>query len=395
MNKRLNYKLLAALTSFAFSLLCLTATTLAWFSLSNTLVVDMINIYLTSGEELEFGLKADSSDIQALKKSYGSELGEWVGDIFYVSSSPKKPTKGVVTQDMLEDFGYLRKNDTLAPVSSVHQENWFDADNVTSIFPQFTKHPTREHIKGDQFAVNTDNYGYYYQFEFFMRTSKLTRRYMYLNEKTFLAADVAKNKVVSDREGFDYDRLNNVEKYLRMSILTEKDYIIYEPHPTMLMDDSYEKTAFFGRMDLDGQDGIYDYSQDNYKEILYGSYQNEDKIVYREEARIINQPFTGLGGGFLANSYEFATPVDVEESLKNGVIGEYENTLKPIDIKNDKHQVKAENALAEVGHDIPTRIVVSVWAEGWDRDCNALSQNSHFEFSLVFNTTDPRDPIYQ
>lgn len=323
--------------------------------------------------------------------------GTWEGNIFYTNSSDSIAT-AYITNEMLEDFGYINKGDTLIPVSSAHQEKWYDpsnSENATTVLPQFTKQPTQTNIRGDALAVNEDRFGYYYQFEFFMRSSTAQRLYMFLNEETTIDADAQKNQMTSRSTSLDYLQLNDVENYLRLSVLSHNGYMIYEPHPNLLDDDSYEQTRFFGRMDVDARDGVFDFDAWTYKEIVYGNITNEDKIVYGEEARVQNEPFNFWGGGFTGNTYQNAEAVDIEKSLENGMLGAVEQTVTPdvIGDKSNGYQSRVDNALAILEGREPTRIVVSIWAEGWDRDCNLLSQDASFVANLVFNARDQREMI--
>lgn len=366
------YKVMIALSSFILSITCLTATTFAWYAIANETFVDNIKISLRGDDKIEIGLKAPND---SLKDKYTNENGEWVGDIYFIDQK-----KSMITEQMLLDFEYITGEEKMIPVTSAHKNLWYDEKAEQVQKPVLYKMPGSSNIRGDVSVIESEIKDYYYSFEFYVRASNPV--YVFLEGGTYITPNIDKNKETAEKYNLNVDQLNNIDKYMRCSISGSNSYMIYEANPS-IKDKKYVETNYFGRLDISPFDGYYDYDLNTKKEILYGSYLNENKIVYDESGRTNGNDFDQMSGGFEANTHQKAIPIDIEKSIKNGIEGEVEKTIKPEEIKDINHyREDLSNSICYLGKDSIEKIYVNVYCEGWDRDCNANSSLASFNFNL-------------
>ena len=122
----------------------------------------------------------------------------------------------------------------------------------------------------------------YYQFEIYVKSSK--DMFIYVDSSTSLLPDGNSNRQVARNSGdVTTDELNKTVESLRVSYYTEDNYFIYEPYPDYVNGERVRE-PYFGKLDAVPHDGYYDIDLD-YNEILYGAYENADKIVYDESGR--------------------------------------------------------------------------------------------------------------
>ena len=116
MNKKINYKVMAAFSSFVLAVASLVTVTVAWYEFSNALQVDNLSYTIYDDEGvLQLGLKAPASSFSSLKEKYSDETGEWVDDIYYFTDNEFH-----ITTDVLTDFGQYDEGTKLQPISNAY-----------------------------------------------------------------------------------------------------------------------------------------------------------------------------------------------------------------------------------------------------------------------------------
>lgn len=180
------------------------------------------------------------------------------------------------------------------------------------------------------------------------------------------------------------DSMDNLYRSLRISILVpdEKDYQYSVIDPFKKGD-----TYFASDMDL-SLDGYYDWYYDgsSKREILYGDIDEDtrDRIVY--ETTLGNQTDMSFpkndqdkNSSFDALTREDCYHLDFEKSLENGLKAAKEHSYAL------KDQGQAYNELMiPVYRNTPQKIVLSVYLEGWDRECINSTMGGTFLSTLSF-----------
>ena len=432
---RNRYKIAAAFSSVALTLASLGASTLAWFAISNVLHVTDLGYYFVAEENTEFGLKAPVELLSSLKSAYYlAEDGEWVdndddGEVetFFFARQVNK-------EDLLA-FGQYDESTRLIPVTSAFQSEWFGKPGFER--PQFAKMPTYENPTACEFLTDDEIKDYMFQFTFYVRAKSASAGlFVFPYSDTKVMANKDKNITVAnefnskysdpnDRHRISVDDVNKVEDYIRVSFYSEmtyeplmgddkiegmKDfttgpkYQIIDASPNIVGSEAQKyDVPYFGRLDISPNDGYYDYYQSSKKEILYGSY-GQNTVMYSESARETNYSNSTLQNCFLANTRPGIEPVlgtgdDHTGEIQYTVTKEnnnkdyFENSYPRGYLLTDFANQKVSNpylneygwyhmpndAICYVTHDKPQKMIVSVWAEGWDRDCNNLSQEANFD----------------
>ena len=167
-------------------------------------------------------------------------------------------------------------------------------------------------------------------------------------------------------------RLNSLKKCLRVSILIpDEDYRYYIIDPYKEGD-----TVLGGRLDLEKTGYYSHYNKDGEKyETIYGEIINRDKIVY-DEALEEDSTIEGEETSFNSRSKKDVHPFNLEKSLENGMEIAKEDSLTI--------EEAAEQIVIPMYHEVPKRIVVSIYMEGWDLDCTNAHMGASFNLGLGF-----------
>ena len=411
MNKKINYKVMAAFSSFTLAVASLVTVTLAWYEFSNAVQVDNLSysIYDDTGV-LQLGLKDTTGN---LKGKYDSTIGEWVDDVFYFTEEDSN-----INTDVLIDFGQYDETTTLRPITNAYYDNWFN--NVTDINtdrPQYTKTPTIDDKKGETVVTREEIKSHYYEFEFYVRATNVPV-FVFLSNMITVVPDTAKNAQTAIVTPQTQEQLNKVSEYIRIGFFSHLQYTgenevydrftynIFDANPSYDEDKNLVPTNYYGRLDLDPQNGLYDVEatieseeeNPNYRknETLYGRYDllNGANFVYSEDARVTGTDKELLTGGFFANSWERANPLDIqktkEENGDNFVLYQ-ENAWNPKRVTSSSSNAykRIDNTLCYVTRQKAVKLIITIWAEGWDLDCNRFSSNSAFEAKIILNGRDP------
>ncbi len=198
-----------------------------------------------------------------------------------------------------------------------------------------------------------------------------------------------------------YEMLSNLKKCIRLSILVlgDDDHPRHEYYIVDPMKEKDETTGKYIETDLGGRldnnrDGYYDYYFDENdrvnKEIVYGQVNDRSKLIYdstivpldesTQKPRFDNED---LPPHYLDSSFD-ALHRDIcqeflREETEDGVI-EQENSLSFEEIADDRHNPLLIPCYANT----PSKIVVSIYVEGWDKDCINATMGAYFKSILSF-----------
>jgi len=323
--------------------------TFAWFSVANDVSVATFSITYGQADKIQFGL---------IVPPERPDLGEEGSLTFFDNLSD---------QDLV-NYGYNDKESPLSPVSSMFQSLWLnettnlDDDNLFPVLR--SSYSTYQNTT----ASNQARSGFF-QFEFYLKSNM--DMYLYLDSTASIVADAFVNSQKSPQKAAELDKIS---ASLRVSFLSSLGFNIWEPNT-----DVAGTTAFGGRLDVLDQDGYYDFDGTigDYREIMFGEYDDPSKIIYSENARsTAENPLTSFNASTAAN----VNPLDLEASIENGLSVAHENSKTTATLSD---QTIDSSALAYLPEYVPVRLVVTVYAEGWDLDNTNLIQDASFLLNLT------------
>lgn len=308
----------------------------------------------------------------------------WYSSGIYNAISPvqitlrSEPTFLISTSDKLETFkNSLSKNELkqvneFSPVSSMYSDRWI-AEKVN--YPKFAGDFTHYDKGINPSYVTTGFFSqdlYFYSEDDIYVTFDKTKVSFTPNKE--LNAQEAKNLVgrfpeLSEQEIFE--NLNAISKSLRVSILvpdeTNYDYFIYDPLKS-------EETVFAGILDTN-LDHYFDFNEETKKEIIYGQYEKQEKIVY-QPGTSEDVPYSGTNTCFNAKHKAHIDQFDLDSSIVNGFEPAIENSLSQNEIE-DEMKIRVENQK-------PTHFILSIYIEGWDLDNTNLVEYAAFNVDIQF-----------
>jgi hypothetical protein len=325
----------------AFTLSVSVVSTLAWFDISNNLILNDMDIQFAKNEKFELGLKKDN-------------------EITYYTD---------VTSDILSEYNdFYRDDQTLATVTSAYESTWLNSStNKATALPQFRAGPYDDSIAE----------GGYFQFEFYVRTNR--DAYVYLSPDTTLTSDHSKNQNIARKYRLNADQLDHISKCARVSFYSEEyGYTIYEPNVAQS-----SQTPLAGRLDLKPADGYFD--NDGTKELMFGEYnKGSASLIYDDEARI--NDIAGEASCFNAKTADGVAALDVPKSIKEGNLKiATEKTYSLSELTPDEEGQSLKHPLLYAPLNEPTRLVVTVYVEGWDYDTISSVASGYFNLDLKFS----------
>ena len=346
--------------------------TLAWYGSSNRLSVNYLDVEMTGDNHL--------------KMSLTGEEGSFVSDL---------------TETQLKDAN----NDfQFEPVSSMFKDSWMneqkdmpDFYDCSSPLTPSSGVPDYKPAKKGFFSKKI----YLLSDMNFFATLDGEQCFFRNNEDSnFLRAQTLYN-TYKNEPGFNFTvdqlkkNLNDLEKCLRVSILVTNPnyyrYYIIDPNK-----DDGEVTTYGGRLDNDG-DGYYD-TYDHVeivgsqmvhqeKETIYGEVLDRSKIEYKNPLHDSSVPDTTtpetsfFGNSFKGISKETVYTYDEQASIANGIEFAKEESVTFEDIKESGLNT---NVLIPCYANVATEIVVSIYLEGWDKQCVNATMGASFEGNLSF-----------
>ena len=340
---------------FAGALAGAGAGTFAWFEIVSSASVEQINIGMDDITNFEIGVKGDD------------------GEIHYYHDIDDAVLSSLISSYSLES--------SLDDMSSGLTANWLTPDfDFEHGFPSFYSHS------------NAHSHAPTLQFEFYFRSTYPA--YLYLDEGTSIRPRSAENAQIAQainhlddsRHVAEYDvtgqDLDQVTKVVRVSMLSDIGYTIYAP-------DREEKALLAGPLD-ENNDHVYD-AKDG-KEFVYGYYDGEPNYLPPSPTatEVVGRP-SAFNSGHAAG----VAPIDEENP---GYVPKVEEsmTLEELLIPEGgsfdpaSHPFAVTRAINE-----PTRVVLSIYAEGWDRLLTEAVSSGCFTLNLSFKgLMDPTASTY-
>ena len=266
-----------------------------------------------------------------------------------------------------EDIGISQLKDSglFTPVTSMYsRENFLSSKGSSPVF--LSSYGQITPTSGVPHTPSKATGGYFTQ-EFYLLSDDDI--YVTLDsEKTSFTSDHENNlKVALEKDGNDKEKaesdankMDSLIKALRLSILvpSEEDYSY-----TVL--DPYKNgdTLFGGRLDLN-RSGFYNYYVDKNGEkyeTIYGDVENREKAVYSTSTSGVS--INGTLSSFNSGTKEGVHAYDEEASFANGVTYAKEGALSLKEYEEDSSK------WISLTRNTPKKIVLSIYLEGWDRDC--------------------------
>lgn len=318
----------------------LVTSTLAWFGSSMVVEIDTFNFGTTNKEDFKIGLKNNQNEIDYFQD---------------------------ISANTLIEYGQLANIVTYSPVSSMFQNKWYISgkDDLT---PEFRR---QYYVGSDKKESTIANSGFVQIETYFYSYYDM---YLFLSEQTSIKTNRNANEKYAQKHNIDVNLLNKADDSVRASFYSSLNYTIYEPNTS-----ASSKTPFAGRLDIAPFDDYYDYDATTKNEILYGEYTNEEAIIYSEDARATTRPT--YFDCFNALSKDIANPLDIEKSINNGLVVANENSKTLLELSDTSN---INNAIAYLPGKKPTRVVISIYIEGWDKDTVSSVINSVIDTKLVF-----------
>ncbi len=342
--------------------------TLAWYGASNLLSVNTFDISIAGNTTLKLSLKKDLD-------SFKEEITD-------------------------KEFKAEEKQFLFEPVSSMCKETWMNEQKDMPVFYDCTSDVTTSSGEPYVGVAKTGFFSkkiyllssldYYVSLDvednktYFTNNSdaNFTRAQTLYNEWKDTHPEITINEI--------QDRLDNLKNCLRASILVniEGNYKYYIIDPWKKEN---EKVKYGGLLDNNG-DGYYDYFTDEtdnqkVKETVYGEVNDRSLIAYNNPTRsnsLLGEEKPSSYDQFYRNSFEgtnkdSAYTFNEQASYANGMKFAEEESISFDDLHRNDSLIKIP-----CYKDVITEIVVSVYLEGWDRDCINSTMGASFESKISF-----------
>ncbi len=306
-----------------------------------------------------------------------------------------------VTDLSNEDLNNLSEDFLFAPVSTMHKNKWMDEKAAV---PEFYDSASKQILSSGEPYLEKAEYGFF-QRDIYLLTS-ISNQYAVLDladeadggcffktGDNFARAQDLYNKY-HDVWGLSLneiqDKLDSLINCLRVSILVnqENDYHYYIIDPTKNEGDI---TYLGGRLDNDKNNYFDSYSDLNHlhKEVIYGEVNDRSLIAYDDPVdpgfkdnsspAVVDEASHFLGNSFVANSKPSVYTYNESKSKENGFEIAQEDSLSLEKLKTDD-----QSLLIPLTGGVPTKIVLSIYLEGWDLDCINATMGASFNTKLSF-----------
>ena len=360
----------AALGTLAVSL------TLAWYGASNLLSVNTFDMSIAGNTTLKLSLKRDLD-------SFKEEITD-------------------------KEFKDEEKQFLFEPVSSMCKDTWMNEQKDMPVFYDCSSYLTPSSGVPDLKVATT---GYFSKKIYLLSSLDYYVSLDVDDNKTFFNNNSDANFTRAQSIYTDIkkknpdttvtiteiqDSLDNLKNCLRASILVniEGNYKYYIINPWK---GDGETTRYGGLLDNDAN-GYYDtYTykerQDNgqlkdfEKETVYGEVNDRSLVVYNDPVR--SSPSQGeyypssydpyYGNSFLGENKDTAYTFNETASYANGMRFAEEESFSLEDLRKNESLIKIP-----CYKNVITEIVVSVYLEGWDRDCINATMGASFETKISF-----------
>ena len=299
-----------------------------------------------------------------------------------------------VDGDYVDHLNYSELNPTtkFMPVTSAHSDMWMSEHKEKPVFYDDTKVFS---YSGQHYVPATATGGYFSQDLYIMGDDDL---YITIDpNKTYIEPNEVYNQTFARQLFNEYqasedpvkmaityeeilEALNHVHESMRISILVIND----ETYDYKIIDPNYNgsETVLGGLLDND-VDNYYDYyfnsSENAYYERLYGDYTGE--IIFDEpstsdsELENPDEP----ASAFNAKHKAGIKTVNLEQSIENGLEIKKEDILTLEDF--EQGHVKYHFPIRS---ETPTKVVVSIYIEGWDLESINGTMGATFSAGVGF-----------
>ena len=316
-----------------------------------------------------------------------------------VSTSPNHES---FVEDLTnKDLNNLSDDFLFAPVSTMHKKNWMDQKAAV---PEFYDSSAKEVLSSGEPYLEKAEFGFFQRDIYLLTTLKNQYAVLDLADEAdggsffktgdnFARAQDLYNKYhdVWNLELSEIqDKLDSLINCLRVSILVNQgeDYHYYIIDPTK---NEGDVTYLGGRLDND-KNGYYDSHKDLNglpKEVIYGEVNDRSLIEYDDPvdpnfkdnsgAAVVDEASHFLSNSFVANSKPSVYTYNKEKSKEKGFEIAKEESLSLEKLKTDDTSLLIPLVSGE-----PTKIVLSIYLEGWDLDCINATMGASFNTKLSF-----------
>ncbi len=347
---------LVGLLSFSLTLAASVTSTFAWFAVSDSGKVKFMDFNITETHALKIGLKDSSGEVK-----YYDSLNDNI---------------------LSEHYPSYHAGSALADTSSMYQDLWLNENtNYETALPVLREAYSKD---GNHHSSNVATSGFF-QFEFYFLAD--SDMYLFLDyEDTYAKALHDENlKTASTSKDVTVEELDNIVNATRVSFFSKDGFYIYEPNQL-----HSSNTTFGGALDATEKDGYYDYDSDTSKEIVYGEYDDESTLVY-DEASSTDSDLDVPGARatcFNAKHKAGVQRFNYNKSVENGLSFKKEETytLEQLSLKDGQGSYDPTNVfpIARLKENQATRVVVTIYLEGWDLDVTEAIGNGAFTLALGF-----------
>lgn len=365
--------ILVLLSSMIVVLAASTTMSVAWYATSDLLRIEGIDVSLYSG-----------------------------GDLLIATEDKEESYKSYIP------YSELKHVDGFAPVTSMMSSNWTKTKQEHPIFYNIYNSELNYLVKNGARVyaepVELKAVDGYYTQELYIKSNSDFYAVIDVEKTSFrpnLQANYKKAQEIFSQgkstKTVDeiYDDLNNLTNSIRFSVLVLKDnyydYKIIDPNK------GEEDTYFGGLLNSKNEEEYFDICKDlddktQKYEVLYGEVNNRNFIkYYTDQSKIPGM--VGKPSWYNAEHDKTAHVIDFEASKANGleITKEQALSLSEYDVIRQKiidHGAAQEekDAFLKIPLDanVPTKIVLSIYFEGWDHDSVNDTMGASFISSLAF-----------
>lgn len=331
--------------SLGLTLSSLATATYAWFDIVTSASLDQIEMTFGGAPTLEMGLKDQDGNIHYASSWNDASLQEL--DSNYVPFEPLKE------------------------VSSMFESSWKNAStDASTAFPLLyepfyaSQDPTSTPVAKEGFL----------QYEMFFRSDR--NLYLFLDEATKISplselnrtrAEEINSQTGSTLKGSELDQVVDA---VRVSFFSETGFYICSPSGS-------SSVTYGGLLDLD-KDGYYDYRDG--KEIVYGDYAGTPLYgeALEQDSLAPEKP-----NAFHAKHQKGISP------WKHNEVGFQKETayaVSELSLSKSASYFDASTMkpLAHLKANVPTRLVFTLYAEGWDHHLTEKIASGAFSLHLAF-----------
>lgn len=354
------------------------STTFAWYLSATEVALQEFDLYLKTDEQLLISKTGNEDDFhQELNLNYEDETGQET------------------------------RHSVFIPVSTMFSSQWIEQKADEPIF-RGPYNPIAD-VNGVPYLHNAVKNKGYYTHEFYLTSDE--DHYVTIDPdtlKTNFLADEEYNKESAKKHYTQYpyistpeemeSRLNNIVNSLRISILyydaNSYNYWIIDPYKEVetIMAGPLDANFTASILDEETVSGYYNYYLDtninDYKEICFGEIFDRSKLIYKSSPEQDDSELLGTPSVFNARHKKGVYALDWEASLENMTIGEDVGVEPSLTLEEASNKV-----MIPVFANNSSKIVVSFYLEGWDKDSINETMDAGFEINLAFMIAPVAPPV--